>query len=238
MPQDVSVMTEEQWRLSADPDIMISALRNVTSSRKWKLFGCACCRRFWHLMPEPNRRLVEVLERYVDGQATEDRWSSALRSRVSIDDTGWNTKSKTLESYVLYLAAEAVETLVMTIAPIGLPSAVSEALAYVATPQTYPKETQEWHAVKRIEAAFQAELLRDVFGPLARPLPFHTAWLTDEVRAIAQSTYDNQNYAAMPKLADALERAGCRNEAVLGHCRGTSPHVRGCWVIDLLLGKS
>ena len=41
----------------------------------------------------------------------------------------------------------------------------------------------------------------------------------------------------MPILADALQDAGCTNEDVLTHCRGDGPHVRGCWVVDLLLGK-
>lgn len=38
-------------------------------------------------------------------------------------------------------------------------------------------------------------------------------------------------------LADALEDAGCDNADILDHCRSDGPHVRGCWVVDLLLGK-
>ncbi len=41
----------------------------------------------------------------------------------------------------------------------------------------------------------------------------------------------------MPVLADALEDAGCADADILAHCRGHGPHVRGCWVVDLVLGK-
>jgi hypothetical protein len=41
----------------------------------------------------------------------------------------------------------------------------------------------------------------------------------------------------MPILADALQDAGCDNVNVLDHCREEREHVRGCWVIDMLLGK-
>ena len=41
----------------------------------------------------------------------------------------------------------------------------------------------------------------------------------------------------MPVLADALEEAGCQDAIILNHCREPGGHVRGCWVVDLLLGK-
>jgi hypothetical protein len=50
--------------------------------------------------------------------------------------------------------------------------------------------------------------------------------------------YDEQDFTAMPILADALEDAGCTNEEVLAHCRGEGRHVRGCWVVDALVGDA
>jgi hypothetical protein len=46
-----------------------------------------------------------------------------------------------------------------------------------------------------------------------------------------------RDFAAMPLLADALQDAGCTDDRVLDHCRGSGPHVKGCWVVDLVLGK-
>ena len=42
----------------------------------------------------------------------------------------------------------------------------------------------------------------------------------------------------MPITADALQDAGGDNADILNHCRGPGPHVCGCWVADLILGKA
>jgi hypothetical protein len=54
---------------------------------------------------------------------------------------------------------------------------------------------------------------------------------------IAQGIYAGRAFDRLPILHDALLDAGCDDEAILSHCRCEGPHVRGCWVIDLLLGK-
>ncbi|MBA4189530.1 MAG: hypothetical protein C0467_16205 [Planctomycetaceae bacterium] len=71
-----------------------------------------------------------------------------------------------------------------------------------------------------------------------RPITFDPAWLTSTVVAIAQGMYESRDFSAMQILADALQDACCENEDILTHCRGNGPHVRGCWVVDLVLGKS
>ena len=63
------------------------------------------------------------------------------------------------------------------------------------------------------------------------------AWLTSDVAALAGGIYEERAFDRMPILADALQDAGCASDDVLAHCRGDGPHVRGCWVVDLLLGK-
>ena len=49
--------------------------------------------------------------------------------------------------------------------------------------------------------------------------------------------YESHDFSAMPILADALQDAGCDNDDILAHCRNSTTHVRGCWVVDLVLGK-
>jgi hypothetical protein len=84
-------------------------------------------------------------------------------------------------------------------------------------------------------------LLRELFGPLRfRHVGTDSAWLRwnhGTVPAIARRVYDERTFHDLPILADALEDAGCTDSDILAHCRGQGPHVRGCWVVDLLLGK-
>jgi hypothetical protein len=83
-----------------------------------------------------------------------------------------------------------------------------------------------------------AALVRDIFGNPFRPVVFDPAWRTDTAVALARQMYDSRDFSAMPILADALQDAGCDSEYVLNHCRDASAtHVRGCWVVDLVLGK-
>lgn len=88
------------------------------------------------------------------------------------------------------------------------------------------------------EAANQAALLRCILGNPYRPVVLDPAWRTSTVVQLAQGIYDDRDFSAMPILADALQDAGCDNADVLNHCRDTGPHARGCWVVDLILGKA
>ena len=81
-------------------------------------------------------------------------------------------------------------------------------------------------------------LLRDILGNPFRPVAVDPDWLTSTVVALARQMYESRDFSPMPVLADALQAAGCDNEDILAHCRGPGPHVRGCWMVDLLLGKS
>ncbi len=82
-------------------------------------------------------------------------------------------------------------------------------------------------------------VIRDIFGNPFRPVTVDPAWLTSDVLALARGIYAERAFDRMPILADALQDAGCDNEDVLTHCRDASaPHVRGCWVVDLVLGMA
>ena len=77
---------------------------------------------------------------------------------------------------------------------------------------------------------------RDVAGNPFRPIVADHAWLTPTVQSIASAIYQDRAFDRLPILADALEEAGCTNAEVLLHCRQPGEHVRGCWVVDLVLG--
>ncbi len=94
--------------------------------------------------------------------------------------------------------------------------------------------------VRAIGPSQRADILRELLGNQYRPVavsPSWHAWNGGTVVKLAQAIYDERAFDRLPILADALEEAGCDIADILGHCRGPGPHVRGCWVVDLLLGK-
>jgi hypothetical protein len=97
-----------------------------------------------------------------------------------------------------------------------------------------------WEKTYLAEQGEQAHLLQDIFGKPSRRVAIPRAllaWNDGTVRKLAQALYDERAFDRMPVLADALEEAGCQDQDILGHCRAGGEHVRGCWVVDLILGK-
>lgn len=203
-------MTESEWRTSIDPEAMLSHVLPWASERKLRLFACACCRHIWGLLrAERARHAVETSERYADGAASLKQLKAA-----SGDTTG----------------ISAAELAAGWCAKLGRTKP--------------PRLAAQWAARAtgnvRQESAAQADLLRDVFGDcfvLVVVPPSWLAWHDGTVRRIAAAIYEDRTFEQLPILADALEDAGCDNADILNHCREPGVHVRGCWVVDLLLGK-
>ncbi|MBL8867549.1 MAG: hypothetical protein JNK93_18485 [Planctomycetia bacterium] len=79
----------------------------------------------------------------------------------------------------------------------------------------------------------------DIFGNPFRPVAFDPRWRTSTTFGLTRTMYDARDFGAMPILADALQDAGCEDDAILNHCRDPQQvHVRGCWVVDCVLGKT
>src|SRR5262249_19761407 len=87
------------------------------------------------------------------------------------------------------------------------------------------------------EGQAQADLLREVLGNPFNPVQVDPGWQTPAVVGFAQAIDDEEAFDRMPQLAEQLLKAGCKDERVLKHCRKTGAHVRGCWVVDALLGR-
>ena len=85
---------------------------------------------------------------------------------------------------------------------------------------------------------FRTSILRCIFGNPFRPITLDASWLTPTVMLLALAIYHDRGFERMPVLGDALEEAGCTNGDILDHCRQTGQHAKGCFVVDLILGKS
>jgi hypothetical protein len=221
-------MTEEQWLACTDPKAMLDFLRGQASDRKLRLFAVACCRNFWHLVEdERSRKAVEVSERFADGVATRKEVRSARRElkadfrnkrRVAIAK-GVSEQRAAAWAFGWDIARYTLRAKSCDAASLGI-------LGFA------PASGQQNRPV---------EWLRDVFGNPFRPVAIDPAWFAWDggaVRKLAQGIYDERAFDHLPILADALEEAGCDQADLLAHLRGPGPHVRGCWALDLLLGKS
>jgi hypothetical protein len=78
--------------------------------------------------------------------------------------------------------------------------------------------------------------LAEIFGDLTAR-PFDSAWRTPDVLRVAHAIYESRDFEALPALSDALLEAGCNDAELIAHCRGKGPHTRGCWALDLALGR-
>jgi hypothetical protein len=213
-------MTEAEWLACTDPYVLLTFLRGKVSDRKLRLFACACCRWIWDLyFDDRSRQAVEVAERYADGLADKAECARAYR-RASA--ARWKTLIPGNQGPRYYIAHSACASTMAS----GDYSATSAALSVSFSCQG--------------EKQAQRLILQDIFGSPFRPLYAFASWLVwrgGTVPKLAQAIYEERAFDRLPILADGLEDAGCDNADILSHCRKEGPHFRGCWVVDLLLGK-
>jgi hypothetical protein len=237
-------MTEAEWAAAADPIRMLEGVRKRATARKLRLLQVACVRRIWGFVTDPgSRAIVEIVERAAD---TPEAAAGVLALPYDwlTDDCGGPGPAA---RHAFMVAGHVGYGL---LAPIhGAPSPADDwqdaaetatgAATVVAEAAGLPRGDDHlpaYRAVQAAEGAAQTALLRDVFGNPFHPAAFDPAWRTADAVGLARGVYDDRAFDRLPLLADALMDAGCDDGAILEHCRSAGPHVRGCWVVDLVLG--
>ncbi|HWG41449.1 MAG TPA: hypothetical protein VN688_01595 [Gemmataceae bacterium] len=217
-------MTEAEWTACTDPTPMLAFLRDQMKSRKMRLFACSCCRHIWHrLIDERSRNAVEAAERYAERLITHVDLKRA-----------WGEASEAFQGSLVTHYGQSKAALAAKHAADPSCSSLVEAVSYAARVGYSQKEFDA-------EKAIQATLLQDLVGNPFRPVSVASSWLAwneGTVVKLAKAIYEDRAFDRLPILADALEEAGCQDQDILDHCRQPGEHVRGCWVIDLLLGKA
>jgi hypothetical protein len=221
-------MTEAEWLRSNQVRVMAGQLDVCRFDRKLRLFAAACCRAAWSKLAPEFRSVIDASESYADGQvslgvlrdlyyvALECDFSpeqDAVQSAAAMNCASWWASAN------LYLAS-------------------AHRLAEVLV-DPGERERGAVHVRWRVERNLRifADFLRDIVGNPFHPIAFESRWRTADATALARTIYEDRVFDRMPLLADALMDAGCADEQIIGHCRGAGPHVRGCWVVDLVLGK-
>lgn len=222
-------MTEADWHSSTDPAAMLAFLRDRgVSERKLRLFAVACCRAVWDEgWPLRCRRAVETAERYADGEATDEELNRArsLACQAAYDVIRRASRQRlghpdVLGANQLLFAADAAVR--------------ASVIMFSMTVSPAPHRIQNDRPLNDLAPT----ILRDIVANRLIPVFFDPSWRTSTAVALARQMYESREFTAMLILGDALEDAGCGDEGVLNHCRGPNVHVRGCWVVDLLLNKS
>lgn len=213
-------MTEAEWLTCIDPAAMLRFLESKACERKLRLFAVACCRQIWPFFRSKRlRRAVKVAERYAERKASASEMALAARALRERFDPASNAARWVAADQAAEAASQTMEWASLTIALFG----------------------KEDHAPR------QGSILRCIFGnTFASGIlsPAVLAWNDAIVLRLAQTAYEERympegtlDNVRLAILADALEEAGCTNADILNHCRLPGEHVRGCWVIDLILGK-
>jgi hypothetical protein len=216
----------------------MSVFRANPSRRKFRLFACACCRRVWgasRIAPEPHLiEAVDLAERFADGLSPDESRRQLVRTLT--DEAAGHAGSG---GTMMALATLKVGTLSVGRSAVAACSnrVAQQAEAAWVRGVDSPGRRAAGQAAAQVEYQAQADLFRDIIGNPFRPVTLDPAWRTGTAASLAEGMYESRDFSPMPILADALQDAGCDNEDMLGHCRGDGPHVRGCWVVDLLLGK-
>ena len=222
-------MTEQEWLECTDPREMVRFVRPTTGARKLRLAGCACVRLAWvWATDEPLSTAIESAEGFADSSVTK---AALRRARQEVRKQRYDLGGTDANSRPIWTAYWLAEVL----ATENAYGSVIDEMHLFSTSLQFQQEAQ-WATVRA--------LLRDIIGTWWKRVPMNPDWVTPTVRSLAHAAYDDRilpsGHFGLDRLAilsDALEEAGCTSVAILDHLRSPGPHARGCWAVDLLLGK-
>jgi hypothetical protein len=232
-------INERLWLACPDPDDLLGEV-GLGSERKLRLFCCACCRIVWHiLVHQQSKAAVDSAERFADGLLTLDELGGVRAAASTVADAYNLPKQRDARRQVKYAEQRAAAaTVSATRTDDGWPfwEHVTDVIHCIQDSAVCQLIGQSEESV----SVMLADLLRDIFHNPFRNVILNPAWLAwnnSIVVKLAHQIYDDRHFDRMPVLANALEDAGCDDADILDHLRSPGPHVRGCFALDLLLGK-
>jgi hypothetical protein len=225
-------MTEAEWLACEEPGKLLSFVHEKVTDRKLRLFATACCWRVWALLTDKRSRIaVRKLEEYADDlgnhRLRRDAYNIAHPAFRDLGSSSWNAS---------VAAACVVVSAAYPLVPPQLrdPDNVLHNLFGYLEGNLARALDIDAHGRCQLEA----NIIRELLGTPFRPVTFDPAWRTSDAVALATGIYEERAFDRMPILADALQDAGCDNDDILNHLRDPhATHVRGCWALDLVLGK-
>jgi hypothetical protein len=223
-----------EWERCIELQPMLDFLWNKLSGRKFQLFAVACCHQHWDLFtPQPGRQIVNAAEQFADEIGTQDELEAVINVPAG-------PIPKELHHAAAFYTHEAAAHTArcQSGSPWSRAGSAAQRILQAVSRQRNLYE-DEYSRDPHPEQYKQIALLYDIAGNPFRPTVIDPSWRTSTVLALARRMYRAREFSAMPILADALQDAGCENADTLNHCRDSQlTHVRGCWLVDLILGKT
>lgn len=236
-------MTEAEWLACEDLEPMLEFLRSKASDRKLRLFACACCRRIWHLLTDkPTRHLLSVGELYADGKVDREDLAAARHAvPVHSDSSPPGTASfhgptsLPTHTFAVFFASgevggtaffQATHAARQAARAVNEQGAGASATAFMLASRHSPDG--DWPK----ERSSQTRLIRHMIGNPFRPYPIPDSW-PQTVNQLAAALYEGQDCSFA--LHDALQ-AG--HPELAAHFQAEKWHPKGCWVVDVILGKA
>jgi hypothetical protein len=201
-------MNEQEWLVCTHPWLMFEAVNEVATDRKFRLFACACYRLNWPSVTDALARSAVLLAEQYADGVIS--WETLNQAKRSSHPACWHLTCKS-----------------------------GKAAAWDVVDDAYLEFVDDKDACQKLTPL--ASLFREVFRNPFRPVavdPAWRVWNSGMVVKLARGIYDDRAFDRLSVLADALEDAGCDHADILQHCRTETLHVRGCWLVDLILQKS
>ena len=224
---------------------MLDFLKGIASDRRLRLFAVACARRVDRLLTAKARGALEVAERFAEGHADAAERKAARAVALASDWVGppdhpfelvRHARGSAKASVCGALARRSFEA--ARTAARHSTFALTQLNSNLMGMAGHEHTIGGWEALQHSALSAQASLVREVFGNPYSPVPLAPSSPASEAVSLATRIYAYRAFDRVPELAEHLEQGGCAWGDVIAHCRGPGPHVRGCWVVDLLLGKN
>jgi len=215
---------------------MIDFVSAKVSERKLRLLACAGCRHIANLF---NNQILfdalELIEKYADRSASN---CELARTEKAV----WDFRDENCAKQIMAPIGAALGHAAYP----SIARSVGDCLVCCANAKADEVKQEVYSGrlpdnydslIRQRELGIFAKFVRDIFGNPFRPLICKPEWQTTAVQELAQAIYNQREFESLPALADELENAGCKTRSMLDHCRRPGRHVRGCWVLDTILGK-
>ena len=242
-------MTEADWLTGTEFAAHVGYIADRLAPRRQRLLAAGFCRAVSHLFDHPDlNAALAVVEWYADGRDSIAELEKARQRCRVLAQEAYESYARQVDGglsggeqdvrHELAWAVSFAATSPLPVLMVGTRAANAAVQARTGAGLLVPVATPAFDAAVAEQSRVMRGVVWDVVGNPFRPVAFAPDWRTDTAVSLARHMYESREFSAMPILADALQDAGCDSDAVLNHCRHESGHVRGCWVLDGVLGRA